>query len=410
MKVCFETFGCRLNKAEALQMEADYLAKGWELTNTHSEADLFVVRGCSVTARAQSNCEKLIDHLRRHYPTTPIRIEGCLKSKTETLPRNRIQLTGNRKASETETPPPLPTRTARAYLKVQDGCSGNCSFCIVPSFRGKSVSIPFTELIDRASRFIDAGYHEIVITGCNLSLYASEGRKLPELLSALSDLSPNCRIRLGSIEPGSCAKACVDVIAARANCCRFLHLPIQSGSNRILQAMNRPYFLRDVEELITFACAKIPNLGLGCDIMTGFPGESELDFSASCGLLLRHPFSNAHVFPYSERPGTPAAAYVNVVPKAIRSARAHKLTELVRQTRASFARRFIGKTVGIIVESDVKCQGWTSEYLPCEAIGIAPRKALVNVIVTSYRAGKLCGRLVKEQKKSTRTCDSDASF
>ena len=391
MKVCFETFGCRLNKAEALQMEAEYLARGWELTDKHSEADLFIVRGCSVTARAQYNCEKLISHLRRHYPTTQLRIEGCLKTSNSQLPVPHTKT----QAQSPQLPAPLPTRTARAYLKVQDGCSGKCTFCIVPTFRGKSKSIPFGELVDRARRFIDAGYHEIVVTGCNLSLYASEGKRLPELLSALADLSPTCRIRLGSVEPGPAAKACIDVIAAQTNCCRFLHLPVQSGSNRILLAMLRPYMLRDVEELIGYACAKIPNLGLGCDIMTGFPGESELDFDASCGFLLRHPFSNAHIFPYSERPGTPAAAYMNAVPKAIRSARAHKLSALVNQSRKTFARRFIGKTVDIVVESNDTCQGWTGEYLPCEAIGIAPRKELVSVIVTGYRNGKLRGRLKK---------------
>ena len=179
MKVCFETFGCRLNKAEALQMEADYLANGWEVTDNHADANLFVVRGCSVTARAQHECEKLISRLRRQYPAAEIKICGCLKS-TDTSPT--IEQSNNQTISA------LPLRTARAYLKVQDGCAGKCAFCIVPKFRGESRSEPFTALLDRAKRFIDAGYREIVVTGCNLALYASEDNRLPDLVSALAGL------------------------------------------------------------------------------------------------------------------------------------------------------------------------------------------------------------------------------
>ena len=206
MKVCFETFGCRLNKAEALQMEADYLARGWSVTRSHADANLIVVRGCSVTSRAQRECERLIDHLKRHYPKAQLKVCGCL-ANTSKLSTSRLR---NPTTSQS-----LPFRTARAYLKVQDGCAGKCTFCIVPKFRGESRSEPFTDLLDRAKRFIDAGYHEIVVTGCNLALYCSQGKRLPELLDALAKLSApaDCRIRLGSLEPGGCAIETVAAIA-----------------------------------------------------------------------------------------------------------------------------------------------------------------------------------------------------
>ena len=387
MKVCFETFGCRLNKAEALQMEAEYLAKGWELTETHKDADLFVVRGCSVTARAQYECEKLIAHLRRHYPTTPVRTCGCLEQKN-TKAKTGLVPDDSKSA--------LPTRTARAYLKVQDGCAGKCTFCIVPKFRGASVSVPFTELSDRAKRFIDAGYHEIVVTGCNLSLYASEGKRLPELMAALAALAPeSCRIRLGSLEPGACAVETVHVLAENASICRFLHVPIQSGANRILMAMKRPYLLRDIDALLTTAIKLMPNLGLGCDLMTGFPDESDIDFIATKGLLQRFPFTNAHIFPYSERPGTAAAGFGGAVPKPIRSLRAHELSHLANESRRKFATTFSGKTVELVVEDEKKVIGWTGEYLRCETIvGSAPRKSLVKVFVTKTKGDRLYGRLV----------------
>ena len=403
MKVCFETFGCRLNKAEALQMEAEYLAKGWESTDEHKEADLFVVRGCSVTARAQRECERMIDHLRRRYPAVPIRVCGCLDYKSAKTPAavQAAMLKAPQAASGGNVP--VPMRTSRAYLKVQDGCSGACTFCIVPQFRGKSVSVPFSEVMDRARRFVDAGYREVVVTGCNLSLYASEGRRLPELVSQLAAVG-EARIRLGSLEPGSCALETVHAMAENGSVCRFLHVSAQSGSNKILKAMRRPYDIRDVDLLVSTASKLVPDMGIGCDLMTGFPGESDLDFQATKGLLKRLPFTNAHVFPYSERPGTLAAGFSGSVNAGIRSARAHRLASLAAAKRESFAKKFIGRTVEIAVEGDRHCTGWTSEYLCCSAVGTAPRRSLVKIFVTKVHGdGSLEGRLLTKSPPGKKT-------
>lgn len=400
MKVCFETFGCRLNKAEALQMEAEYLAKGWLLTEKHSEADLFVVRGCSVTARAQYACEKLIEHLKRHYPNVPIRVFGCLEKKNSdkfALLQRKASRSAKEEVDSNDAESmgqAVPTRTARAYLKVQDGCSGKCSFCIVPKFRGSSVSEPFTALMDKAKRFIESGYHEIVVTGCNLSLFASEGKRLPELLVALAGIDSSCRIRLGSLEPGACALETVHAMAEHSNICRFLHVPIQSGSSRILTAMRRPYQIREVDTLVTTAIKVMPKLGLGCDLMTGFPDESDIDFNMTKGLVTRVPFNNAHIFPYSERPGTVAATLCGVIPKKLRSVRAHELAHITQDTRERFAKTFIGKTVEIVVEDEEKVIGWTSEYLRCEAVGVVPRKAVAKIYVNRVMGDRLYGKLV----------------
>ena len=405
MKVCFETFGCRLNKAEALQMEANYLADGWKMTTVRDEADLFVVRGCSVTAKAQSDCEKLIAHLRHTYPNAALRICGCLPKQEETG-SSPLQSLGETASS------PLPSRTARAYLKVQDGCCGTCTFCIVPRFRGKSRSVPFTDVLDTAKRFIDAGYHEIVITGCNLALYASEGKRLPELMGALAEVNTSARsgkdsaspfrIRLGSLEPGGCAQDVVRCMAEHANICRFLHIPIQSGSDRILAAMNRPYRLSDIRDLLDLAVRLLPSLGLGCDLMTGFPGETEDDFAATRELLTAHPFSNAHVFPYSERPGTPAAEFPDAIPPTIRASRAQELSLLAKAKREDYARSFVGQTVDVVIEGHDKAVGWTGEYLRCEADAAVPRKSLVRIRVTHADGERLCGLLQAAASLSAR--------
>ena len=169
MKVCFDTFGCRLNRAEALAQEAGLAARGWTTTKTHSEADLIIIRGCSVTARAQRDCEKLVEHVRDKYPLKRIIVTGCMKEKRGEQILRDLDLEQ------------VPTSTSRAYLKVHDGCSCACAFCIVPQFRGKGSSVPFKQVLDKAKRMVDFGYSEIVLSGCNLTQYSSDSKRLPEL-------------------------------------------------------------------------------------------------------------------------------------------------------------------------------------------------------------------------------------
>jgi len=388
MNVFFETFGCRLNRAEALEEEARYLAAGFVRVEKASEADVAVVRGCSVTARAQRDCERRIDHLRARHPGLHVVVTGCLDTRTSDF---------HPPATVRAVTDALPLSTARAYLKVQDGCSGKCTFCIVPSFRGASRSEPFSEVLAKARRFFEAGYREIVVTGCNLALYASEGRRLGELVRALADISPELRVRLGSVEPGPAADALVEAMAACPNVCRFLHVPIQSGSDRILRVMGRPYGVADVEGLLARAAQAVPGLAFGCDLMSGFPGETTRDHAASCSLLNRHLISNVHVFPYSERPGTPAARLPGAVPHDVRSERAHELADAGAASRKRFATRQVGRVVEIVAESESELVGWTGEYLWCRVRGgrqTNRRRERVRVRVTGADGDTLFGREV----------------
>lgn len=387
MKVCFETFGCRLNRAEALEEEAKYLADGWEVTKSHADAHLIIVRGCSVTARAQRDCEKTIDHLKRKYPHARVIATGCLPAAKTSQTSHTSQTS--------QTSLSVPTRTARAYLKVQDGCSGACTFCIVPQFRGKSLSLPLSDCVEKARRFIEAGYHEIVLTGCNLAQYNDGGRFFPDLLAALPE---GARYRIGSLEPGAIALKTVDIMASRADICRFLHIPVQTGAQTILTAMRRPYTIRDVDALVDSAITKMPNLGLGCDLIAGFPGETEIDHRTTLGLLKRLPFTNGHIFPFSSRPGTVASALPQQLDRAVRHGRAHELSALAREKRRAFAKRFLGATVELVIEDEKKMTGWTSEYLTCEIVNKhrfpAKRKDLVRAHVSSVDGDRLKAMLV----------------
>ena len=385
--VAFVTFGCRLNKAEALDIESQYAAAGWRIVPVRSDSasangtlshgnhkadeeeaelkrqempDVIVVRGCSVTAKAQRDCEKAIAHLRARFPAADIRITGCLPAAAEGFSAASPQLTTHNSQLAT-----LNYQLSRAYLQVQDGCSGKCAYCIVPQFRGPPVSTTFGEVLSRAHDFLAAGFREIVLTGCNLSLYRSDGHGLPELAAALAALeSPGHRIRLGSIEPGLCDRPLLDALEAHPNICRFLHLSLQSGSDHVLARMRRPYTMEQMADFCADAHRRLGSrLALGADLITGFPGETEADHAATRDFLTRFPFIHLHVFPYSERPGTEAASLAPSVPVAVRRARAKELERIGAAQRARFAESLIGQEVTVCVERDGN--GRTDEYLRC---------------------------------------------
>jgi len=398
MRICFVTFGCRLNRAESLDLESQYAAAGWDVVQLPSPVDevdeleavvpdVVVVRGCSVTAKAQRDCEKKIAQLRARFPEAEVLTVGCLPDAKPVPAHLAPPLSPDASA-------PVNRRLSRAYLKVQDGCSGKCAFCIVPSFRGSPVSVPFEQALARARAYIDAGFREIVVTGCNLCLYRDSNRRLPELVSAIARLeSSGHRVRLGSIEPGLCDTSLLDAMEANPNICRFLHLSLQSGSNRILRLMRRPYTIEQVAEFCADARHRFgERLAFGADVITGFPGETDADFEATKAFLSsQHPspishfpllISHLHIFPYSEREGTEAATMKPSVPVEVRRARAKELESIAAANHELFARSLIGQEVEVCVERDGN--GRTDEYVRCLLKGTAPRRSIVRAVVDDY--------------------------
>ena len=404
MNVAFQTFGCRLNRAEALDHEARLLAEGHVVVplDGATPPDIIVVRGCSVTAKAERDCRKSIARLRSRFPSARIEIIGCLKipssnSQPSILPHTHLQHPTLNSQLLTLNFQRGPLRTARAYLKIQDGCSGRCAFCIVPSFRGKPRSASFEQVLARAHAFLAAGYREIVLTGCNLALYRDSGHGLADVLATLAALGTDPtshRIRLSSLEPGVCDDAVLEAFASHPNICRFLHLSVQSGSVPILARMNRPYTIEAVDRFCAKAVQALgPRLALGADVITGFPGETEVDFAATRNFILRHPFANLHVFPFSERPGTPAAKMDGSVAPAVRRARAKELESIGQDKRTAFAQSFLGQEVEVCIERDGA--GWTAEYLKCaikdfkDLKGPLPRRSLVKARVVRVEGDRL---------------------
>lgn len=415
MTVAFKTFGCRLNRAETAQFEAGFSAAGFTRVPFATAARVVVLHSCAITQAAENECLKLIRALRKKLPEVCLVLVGCAVEATgaEALQGLGLDLIVPRERKDelvplvlrhlgiAYTPSPIAPSlsTQRASLKIQDGCDFFCSYCIVPHTRGQPYSRPFEACLHEAKAFVEAGFREIVVTGCNIACYADGPHRLVDLLAALADLPELGRLRLGSIEPGTVERDVIELMAETPKLCKFLHLPIQCGDNAILARMRRRYTVEEMEFTLQDALKRMPCIGLGADIITGFPGESIKAFERTLALIEAYPFSNLHVFPYSERPGTPAATFDESVPEPERKRRASDLIRLSRSKRMSFAQGFIGHPVDVLVEhfdQDGVAHGWTGEYLACKVSGVPPshrRQLAACVPYAAEQHGVLLARM-----------------
>jgi len=414
MTIAFKIFGCRLNQAEGAGFITQFEAAGFERVPFGAAADVVLVYSCTVTQKAENECVKTLRHLRATQPDAVIVLAGCAaETCNRALLKGIVDLFVGREQKEelvrlvgascsspvSPLPRPLPSPTTqRATLKIQDGCAFRCAYCIVPHARGEPRSRSMEECLTEAQSYVDAGFQELVITGCNTACYAEGKSNLIDLLNAVLALPGLGRIRLGSIEPGTVERDLIDLMASDSRVCRFLHLPIQSGCDATLKRMNRRYTVAALRETLAEAFRKIPDLGLGTDMIVGFPGESLTDFEQTCQLIQNYPFSNVHVFPYSERPGTPAAVMEQQVPVAERKRRAKELSQIADAQRASYLQRFLGKDVTFLVEHVDRAGracGWSAEYLPCAVQGVpaTARRTLQTFRVEAIAEAILEGRL-----------------
>jgi threonylcarbamoyladenosine tRNA methylthiotransferase MtaB len=428
-----KTFGCRLNRAESASVERALAGAGWREVPFGDEADVVLLHTCAVTGVAENECVRAVRTARARHPGSLLVVTGCAVEAAGVerlkalgadwvLPRAErdalaarllahFRRTGGspvlRDEGPGESPGNCPSEQSfvngrdacspkRALLKVQDGCGFFCTYCIVPYTRGKPTSRPFEECVEEARGFIRAGFREIVVTGCNIACYADRGRRFAELVKALAALPDIGRIRIGSLEPGMDELGLARVMAGDPHVCAFLHLPIQSGDDGVLKRMGRHYTADSLRRTLDAAVGLVPRIGLGADIITGFPGEDEAAFGNTRALIEAYPFNNIHVFPYSERPGTPAAGFDGKVPVHVRRERANELIALRKEKRAAFARRCVGETVEVLVEKVAGgvAHGWTAEYLPCGISGASPEWVgkLVRAVAVSAEGEALAAR------------------
>lgn len=385
-RASLHTLGCRLNHAETAVLGEGLRRKGFELVEFGRPTDLLVLNTCAVTEDAERTSRYLIRKTLKHSPHAFVAVTGCyaqiglerlkrqagvdlvvghqfkLDLPSYLPPADALQKRDAPRILHTRTMPrddfDLPyfgePDSTRAPLKIQDGCSAMCSFCIIPFSRGHERSRRLEDILEEAAGLAARGYREVVLTGVNIGRYRHDGRDFCSLLRRLDEVGGIERIRISSIEPTTVGDDLLDLLASSRKCCPSLHVPLQSGDDGILSAMNRRHTVKSYVGLIERAAARIPGLGLGTDLMVGFPGETETAFRNTLAVATDLPFSYFHVFPYSARPGTASVRMKQAASPAAVGKRADMLHDLGRRKRLAFHHSQIGTTASVLFETGLQ--------------------------------------------------------
>lgn len=380
-KVYVEHFGCRLNQYETLSIESANPAfcADYELTRRLSEADFVVINTCTVTNRADSKNRQAIRKAHRENPGAKIIVTGCYAVTDADELKNMegvYRVLGNDqkhgiaglisqwRKSQNESPiepnlfpftPQSRERLARAYLKIQDGCSRRCSYCKIPHARGRAVSRPLEESLKEARELVEAGFGEIILTGVNTGEYKSGGCNFTDLVKRLAEIEGDFQIRISSLEPDLCDDELLELFSS-SKIARFLHLPQQSGSERVLKQMRRSHSATEIRRVVSKIRRRIPEIHIGTDIIVGFPGESDEDFQETLALCEELKFANVHIFPFSQRDGTKAAEWLQSrelapVHGSVIKERTGRLAELTKRHAQEYLAATAGREFRAIVEN-----------------------------------------------------------
>lgn len=431
--VAIATLGCKVNQYESAGMAEALRDQGFSLLPFGGPADIYIVNTCAVTGKADYQSRQLIRRAARKNPGAEILVTGCyaqiLPEEIASLPgvtlvagnvekgdiigligsaargNKNILLSDIRRVEEFSTPAvgTFPERS-RALLKIQDGCDCFCSYCIVPYARGKSRSLPVQDVMSRIMALGKAGYAELVLTGVNLGAYGRDFSPAVDLLTMLRQIEKIRslpRLRLSSLEPFEITEDLLSFMSGNEVFCPHLHIPFQSGDDRILSLMGRNYNTAFFRRLMEKILAHLPDAAVGLDIMVGFPGEGEEEFANTRQLIEELPVAYLHVFPYSPRPGTPAASLPNQVPEAQKKRRGGIIRELGKEKRAAFASKFLGREMTVLLETkrDGKTgwmQGFSQNYIPVAVKNGEASFAnkLVEVVAEELGDGRLIGRVI----------------
>ena len=422
-KVFFLTLGCKVNQYETEAMQKLFEAAGYELATDISEASVVVVNTCTVTAVSSQKSRQMIR--RATKGNCIVAVVGCYaQSEPEeiakldgvdvvigTKDRVRIvelveaainqrekifQVGSVEDINEFEELPHSPHRT-RAFLKIEDGCNNFCSYCIIPYVRGRVRSRRLESIHAECLALKAADYKEIVLTGIHIGAYGRDLRgkiNLVDVIKTVLEAANPLRLRLGSLESAEMTDELIDLLKTEPRICNHVHLPLQSGSDEVLRAMHRPYTTKNFAKLTARLVEEVPNISIGTDLIVGFPGETDENFSETLRFIQGQPFSKIHVFPYSARHGTIAATLPNQIPPQIKKSRANLALEVSRAKSKNFAERLIGKTVEIIAETsqggfvDGLTKNYVRVYVPDENI---PLGSVVNVKIERLHKDGVAG-------------------
>jgi len=397
------TIGCRLNQADTALIFDKLKNRGYEIvkSDTKEQLSLIIINTCSVTGSASQKSRQAARSFRKKSPKAIIIVTGCsvdiesdfwknetsinliipnssktnintyldkLASKTDQsiLEPNSKDSTG---ASFVETATGYYPFKSRANIKIQEGCDSFCTYCIVPYGRGKPQSRNWNDTIREFKELLKRGHREIILTGVNIATYNDSGKTLGDLLKKLVSIPGNFRIRLSSTEPQFNTHELIDIISSSPKICRFLHLPLQHGTNEILKRMGRNYTTEDFSKFVHKAVKQIPGICIGTDIIVGFPGETDKLFSQCSDFIKQLPLSYLHIFRYSKRKGTPAANYADQVPNNVALKRRNILSDIEKELSSNLITQQLGKTVKVLFEkhSNNELIGWSDNYIKIKA-------------------------------------------
>jgi len=414
MNIYFITFGCKVNLYETENMKQNFSERGYSVSPTEEEADIFVINSCTVTETGDKKLKKEIRRLKRTYPNSIIVLTGCFPQafaeeaaelseadiavgtkNRNALPdivsdfltsRNRIV---NISAYQRNEPfEPMCNKSyennTRAFVKIQDGCGMFCTYCIIPYSRGGFRSKPLDDVVSEVSSLALAGYKEIVLTGINLSFYGVDmGLRLTDAVTSVCGIKGIERVRLGSIEPEMITPADIERLAVLEKLCPQFHLSLQSGCDKTLKAMNRRYLSEDYKRLAAALRDNFIECAITTDIMVGFPGETEEDFYDSLKFAEEIGLAKAHIFPYSRRKGTPAADMPNQISEEVKHRRAAIMSETMDKQREKFLQSQLGKVYPVLFErekNDGLHHGYTPNYTPVKILKKFSNNSLRNRI------------------------------
>jgi threonylcarbamoyladenosine tRNA methylthiotransferase MtaB len=400
-KARVQVLGCKVNQAEAAAMAGVLERKGYVVDPAAQDPDLVLVNTCCVTAKAEGKSRRMVHRLAEQFPSATLIVTGCLAQVNPSSVKNfsdRVITLGTsdkdrlssylddhhadgrdvvtREASFCTSfgdmgCPAIPGR-GRTFLKIQDGCSQGCAYCIVPTARGPSRSLPVQRLYDYAAQLAEQGLAELVLTGIHLGWYGRDlnpALRLEDVLDGLAERCPATRFRLSSIEPQEITQRLIELVATRRHLCRHFHIPLQSGDDAILQKMGRPYDVGIIRDLAQRIFRWIPDACVGLDIMVGFPGEDEESFRRTERLIEDLGVAYLHVFPFSPRPGTTADLLEERLPDREKRVRVNRLRTLSGVLRRNFYQRFLGKQLIVVPESvpdagTGRVRARTDNYIP----------------------------------------------
>ena len=394
-KASLHTLGCRLNQAETAIIANSLVSRGFDIVEFGEPADVTVINTCTVTEQADSKCRQAVRQALRVNPATFVAVVGCYAQNSvegisairgvdliignehklkvgeylNGLQKNSApQIVHSHKLPEKEftiETNGLYSFNTRANLKIQDGCNYFCAFCIIPTVRGRARSRNFDDIIREAEQLVAAGHKELVLTGVNIGTYKNDGKSMLKVIERLEEIPELARIRISSIEPTTIGTELVRYMASSEKLCHYLHVPLQSCDDKILTSMHRKHTIKPLAKFVEWTAKMIPDIGLGTDIMVGYPTEGDQEFNNTREVLTNLPFFYFHVFTYSDRPGTPSYELKPKVAHQVKKERTRNLIELSERKRRAFAAARLGQVVDVLFETiEGGCwTGYTDNYL-----------------------------------------------